>query len=178
MILMGLAAIGMAAGISAQAAQDHAPHAVLVAHAGHAHGHDMGQHAQASAQAKLSSTLAVSGCWIRSLPAPAPSAGYFLVKNSGDKPAKLQAASSATYGMIMLHQTTQHDGMSKMSETHDIVIPAGGELEFKPGGYHAMLEKPSAAPAIGSSVAMDFLFDSGEKASAQCEVKPANAKTR
>ncbi|UYO94454.1 copper chaperone PCu(A)C [Pollutimonas sp. M17] len=182
MILIGLAAIGGAAAVSAQAAdmsvrQDDA--VMMLAHAGHAHaqhGHDMGKHAQAMADAKTSSTLSVSACWIRSLPAPAPSAGYFLVKNTGSQPAKLQSASSPTYGMVMLHQTTQHEGMSKMSETHDIAIPAGGELEFKPGGYHAMLEKPSAAPAVGSHVSMDFLFDTGEKASAQCEVKPANTK--
>lgn len=183
-ILIGLLAFGGAVpGLSAQAAGVQARQGgavMLMAHAGHghaAHGHDMGGHAQAAANAKTSSTLSVSACWIRSLPAPAPSAGYFLVKNTGSKPAKLQSASSGTYGMVMLHQTTQQDGMSKMSETHDIVIPAGGQLEFKPGSYHAMLEKPSAVPAVGSSVSMDFLFDTGEKASAQCEVKPANTKT-
>jgi copper(I)-binding protein len=178
-VLIGLLAFGGAAmGVSAHAAGNHAQPGnavMLLAHAGL--GHDMGKHAKAAASAKTSSTLAVSACWIRSLPAPAPSAGYFLVKNTGSQPAKLQAASSPTYGMVMLHQTTHQDGMSKMSETHDIVIPAGGELEFKPGGYHAMLEKPVAAPAVGSSVNMDFLFDTGEKASAQCEVKPANTKT-
>ncbi|MFW7341528.1 copper chaperone PCu(A)C [Pollutimonas sp. H1-120] len=169
--------------LSAQAASVQAQQgdaAMPMAHAGHAHaahGHDMGGQAQAAAKAKTSSTLSVSACWIRSLPAPAPSAGYFLIKNTGGKPVKLQSAASATYGMVMLHQTTHQDGMSKMSETHDIVIPAGGQLEFKPGSYHAMLEKPAAAPAVGSSVSMNFLFDTGEKASAQCEVKPANTKT-
>lgn len=127
-------------------------------------------------KAKVSATLTVSDCWIRSLPVPAPSAGYFTVKNTGDSDAKLQAASSSTYGMVMLHQTTQKDGMSSMSETHDVVIPAKGQLEFKPGGYHAMLEKPQAAPAVGSKVAIDFLFSTGEKATAQCEVKPANTQ--
>nr|WP_255676047.1 copper chaperone PCu(A)C [Pusillimonas sp. MFBS29] len=127
-------------------------------------------------QARLSDSIQVSACWIRSLPAPAPSAGYFLVTNNGSKEVKLQAAVSPVYGMVMLHQTTNHDGMSRMSETHDIAIPAGGELEFKPGGYHAMLEQAKTVPAVGSQVAMDFLFDTGEKASAQCEVKPANTR--
>lgn len=149
-----------------------------LAHGGHGHGHGASSaDLQArAAQAKTSQTVDVSACWIRALPAPAPSAGYFLVKNAGKHDVKLQGAASATYGMVMLHQTTQQDGMSKMSETHDIVIPAGGELEFKPGGYHAMLEKADTPPAVGSQVAMDFLFDSGEKASAQCEVRPANTK--
>ncbi|NYT58315.1 copper chaperone PCu(A)C [Alcaligenaceae bacterium] len=156
---------------------------VAFAHADHAKQHDhahaaAGQDMQARADhAKLSESIQVSACWIRSLPAPAPSAGYFLVKNGGSKAVKLQGAVSSTYGMVMLHQTTNHDGMSKMSETHDIAIAAGSELEFKPGGYHAMLEQAKTAPAIGSQVAIDFLFDTGEKASAQCEVKPANTRT-
>ncbi|AEC22209.1 hypothetical protein PT7_3669 [Pusillimonas sp. T7-7] len=149
-------------------------------HASHAkqHGHAAAtQDLRAQAdQAKQSESVQVSECWIRSLPAPAPSAGYFLLKNGGDKDIKLQGAVSPTYGMVMLHQTMQHDGMSKMSETHDVVIPAGGELAFKPGGYHAMLEQAKTAPAIGSQVGIDLLFDNGEKASAQCEVKPANTK--
>src|SRR3546814_3856889 len=94
---------------------------MLLAHAGHAHGHDMGTHghamsAPATANTKVSSTLSVSACWIRSLPAPAPSAGYFLIKNTGSKSAKLQSASSATYGMVMLHQTTHQDG--KIGRAH------------------------------------------------------------
>lgn len=157
------------------------PVAVLIAHAGHDHGAaghaDKGQaHAHAISNAKVSTTVAVSQCWIRSMPAPAPSAGYFLVTNSGAAAVKLQGASSPGYGMVMLHQTTHQDGMSKMSETHDIAIAAGGQLEFKPGGYHAMLEKPVKIPAIGSQVKMDFLFDTGEKASVQCEVKAPNTK--
>ena len=153
---------------------------LLLTPATHAHGHAHGhaQHTQAAATAPLSQSLQVSACWIRALPAPAPSAGYFLVKNTGDKDVSLQGADSATYGMVMLHQTTHEGGMSRMSAANDIVIPARGELEFKPGGYHAMLEEPHAAPAVGSEVSIDFLFSTGEKASAQCEVKPANTRTK
>lgn len=174
----------MALSSAALASSAHAsvnPVAVLIAHAGHDHGAaahaDKAQaHAHAISNAKLATTLAVSQCWIRSMPAPAPSAGYFLVKNSGSAEVKLQGASSPAYGMVMLHQTTHQDGMSKMSATHDIAIAAGSQLEFKPGGYHAMLEKPVKVPAIGSQVDMDFLFDNGEKATAQCEVKAPNTK--
>jgi len=134
-------------------------------------GHD---HAPNAAAAKVSSTLTVSDCWIRSLPQPSPSAGYFVVHNSGSSPAKLKSATSDAYGMIMLHKTTTEGGMSKMSMTHDIAVPAKGKLEFKPGGYHAMLENARGPVAVGSSVSMEFLFDSGEKAQATCEVKPAN----
>ncbi len=149
--------------------------AMSMAQAGHGHGAQAGGHAMAAA--KVSSTLTVSGCWIRSLPTPAPSAGYFVVKNSSGKQAGLKSVSSAAYGMVMLHQTTQKDGMSRMSATQDIAIPAGGQLEFKPGGYHAMLEEPVKVPAVGGKVAMDFLFNTGEKASAECDVMAPNSRS-
>lgn len=123
--------------------------------------------------APVSTELTVSGCWVRSLPLPAPSAGYFLVKNQGASTVKLVAAASPSYDMVMLHQTTDHDGLSKMSMAESIDIPAKGELEFKPGGYHAMFEKPTSTIEIGSTVNMNFLFDNGQKAVADCEVKPA-----
>lgn len=154
-------------------------------HQGHDNGdsndhanHHMAQHsAPDMSKARVSDTISVSDCWIRAIPAPAPSGGYFVVHNKGDTEVKLQAAASSAYKMVMLHQTTQEDGMSKMSETHDIAIPAGGELAFKPGGYHAMLEQADTAPAVGDTIVLDLLFDNGEKASTQCEVKPANTRT-
>jgi copper(I)-binding protein len=129
----------------------------------------------AAGDAPVSKTLSVSDCWVRALPDPAPSAGYFVVKNSGHKADQLKGASSPAFGMVMLHQTTESGGMSKMAMVHDIAVAAGGTLEFKPGSYHAMLEKPIGALVVGSQIKMDFLFGSGEKASAMCQVKPANA---
>ncbi|PLC52336.1 copper transporter [Pollutimonas nitritireducens] len=189
---LGLCSLGL--GLSAQANEVHSVpfQPLLVAHAGHdhgagshaqpAHGHKVGAAASGAAASRMagapmSTTLTVSGCWIRSMPAPAPSGGYFVVSHSGSKPVQLIAASSTGYGMVMLHQTTHKDGMSRMSATHGVPIPAGGQLEFKPGAYHAMLEDPVKAHPIGSKIVMDFLFDNGEKASAECEIKPANTRT-
>lgn len=148
---------------------------MLLAHAGHHHAQAESESPQTAVySANVSKTVSVSDCWIRSLPEPAPSAGYFVIKNSGDKAVKVTGASAAAFGMVMLHQTTNEGGMSKMSMVEDVSIPAGGELAFKPGSYHAMLEKPKAALKVGAVTAIDFMFDSGEKAIALCEVKPAN----
>jgi copper(I)-binding protein len=161
------------------------PTPMLLAHAGHdhakhaasAHGHGSAHSSAAFEAAKPAESITVTQCWIRSIPLPAPSAGYFVVKNGGGKEVKLVAAASSVYGMVMLHRTTHEGGMSRMSEAQDIAIPAGGELAFKPGGYHAMLEKPATAPKVGDKVQIDFLFDNGQKTGAECEVKPANTKS-
>ncbi|MFT0545830.1 copper chaperone PCu(A)C [Allopusillimonas ginsengisoli] len=167
--LVAVLALGASLALSAQA-HEHAEKN------DHAHQHMAQHNAPDMSKAKVSDTISVSGCWIRAIPAPAPSGGYFVVHNNGDKEVKLQAAASPAYKMVMLHQTTQKDGMSKMSETHDIAIAAGGELEFKPGGYHAMLELGEKAPSVGDKIDLDLLFDNNEKVSVQCEVKPANTR--
>lgn len=129
---------------------------------------------EALAAMPVSSSVTVSDCWIRLLPLPAPSAGYFVASNKGAAPATLTGAASASYGHVMLHQTTHADGMSRMSLVQGVEIPAAQKLEFKPGGYHIMLEKPVREIKVGDTVPMQFLLASGDKAEADCEVKPAN----
>ena len=83
----------------------------------------------------------------------------------------LTGAHSPDYGMVMLHETTESGGMSKMSMVPQVAIPAGQDLVFKPGSYHMMLEKPRAGLKIGDSVQVDFTLSNGEGFSATCEVK-------
>lgn len=125
-------------------------------------------------KASVFNTLTVSNCWIRSLPRPTPSAGYFLIKNTGANDAKLTNLTIGEFDQVSLHQTTNEGGKSKMSMAHDILIPAGGELKFKPGSYHAMLEKPNQTLTVGTHVNAEFTFESSQKAITTCEIKPAN----
>lgn len=159
-LFAAILALGSTAAVGAAQGMEHAAHGAMP---------DMGA-------MPASTTLSVSNCWIRSLPTPAPSGGYFVIKNTGKQDVKLTGASSPAYGMVMLHQTTDKDGLSRMSETHDVVIPAMGELAFKPGAYHAMLEQPTGKITVGSKVDMTFAFSTHEKATAQCDIKAANTR--
>lgn len=119
-------------------------------------------------------SIEINDCWIRLVPSPAPSAGYFSARNQGDAAKTLTAAASSKYGQVMLHQTTHTDGMSRMSAVDGVEIVPGQTVQFKPGSYHIMLEKPASEIKVGDVIPMQFLFASGDKAEAQCEVKPAN----
>lgn len=155
-----------------QLAHSHAGHG---AHAAHASGQHMAPPSQDDIAAMaVSTSVQVSDCWIRLVPSPAPSAGYFVATNTGNAPATLKGAASARYAAIMLHQTTHTDGMSKMAHVPNVEIPAGQALQFKPGSYHLMLEKPAQEIKVGDTIPMQFLLASGDKAVANCEVKPAN----
>lgn len=184
-VFAGLVLFGGAAVASQGTIVDAHQGGILLAqsHAGHGKGghaaHMKGDHTASPSQTAIeamavSKSLQVSDCWIRLVPAPAPSAGYFVASNTGSDPVTLNGAASASYGSIMLHQTTHEDGMSKMSHVQGAEIPAGQALQFKPGSYHLMLEKPAREIKVGDTVAMQLLLASGEKAVADCEVKPAN----
>jgi copper(I)-binding protein len=157
-----------------QVAHAHGDHWQHAQGNGHGHGHARPGPSQEAIAAMPTAAVDISECWIRLLPLPAPSAGYFNAKNSGTDTVTLSGAASKQYGAVMLHQTTHKDGMSRMSSVEGVDIAPGQMLQFKPGGYHIMLEKPAAQIKVGDVVPMQFLFTSGQKAEADCEVKPAN----
>lgn len=119
--------------------------------------------------------VSTSQCWIRQLPAPAPSGGFLLIHNSGASAAVLKSVHSPDYGQVMMHRTTESGGMSSMAPVQDLKVPAGGDLAFKPGSYHLMLEQPRAGLKVGDTVQMQFQLADGGEFSAACEVRPANA---
>lgn len=98
-----------------------------------------------------------------------------MAHNAGPADVELTGAHSPDYGMVMLHETTESNGMSKMSMVHQVAIPAGQDLAFKPGSYHLMLEQPRAGLKIGDTVQVDFTLSNGEGFSATCEVKSPKA---
>lgn len=73
----------------------------------------------------------------------------------------------------MLHQTTEENGLSKMSMVDEIEIPVGQDFELKPGGYHLMLEQGKAGLKVGDHVQVDFALGNGQRLTTQCELKPA-----
>jgi copper(I)-binding protein len=129
----------------------------------------------AAATSTAAGPVSASQCWIRQLPAPAPSGGFLVIHNSGTSDEVLESVRSPDYGQVMMHQTTESGGMSAMSPVHDLKVPAGGDVAFKPGSYHLMLEQPRVGLKVGDTVQMHFRLAGGGEFSAACEVRPANA---
>jgi copper(I)-binding protein len=67
------------------------------------------------------------------------SAAYMVIANSGATPDALVAARCACAASATVHQTETMAGMSMMESTGPVVIPAHGQVVFKPGGLHVML---------------------------------------
>ncbi|MEZ5871023.1 MAG: copper chaperone PCu(A)C [Nitratireductor sp.] len=70
------------------------------------------------------------------------SGGYMVIRNKGGEPDRLVAASVDFAGKTEIHQMAMNgDVMVMRPVAGGLEIPAGGEVELKPGGYHIMFMK-------------------------------------
>jgi copper(I)-binding protein len=122
------------------------------------------------------SGLSLSDGWVRSIMASRPAAGYFTLRNDGDKPHKLVAASSPGCGMLMIHRSKNENGIDKMAMVDSVDVPPHQSVSFAPGGYHLMCMKPTEAVKPGKSVSITLTFDDGGTMTADFPVKSATGK--
>jgi periplasmic copper chaperone A len=120
--------------------------------------------------------ITVKSPWVRWLPSNLPAAGYATLVNASDKPIDLIDVSSADYGSAMLHQTVANGSTQKMVMVDKLTVPAHGEAQIAPGGYHLMLEDAKHTVAPGDTVHLKLHFSDGETIDTAFPVKsPAQA---
>lgn len=97
--------------------------------------------ATARAHAYELGDLTIDHPWSRATPASAPvGAGYLVVTNRGKTDDRLVSGTSTVSTKVEIHDMAIVDGVMRMRALDQgIVVPAGGKIEFKPGGYHIML---------------------------------------
>ena len=58
-----------------------------------------------------------------------------------------------------------------MVQVDKVEIPAGGTVEFKPGGYHIMFMDLVSTPATGSTVDLTLVFAKAGSITVKAEVR-------
>ncbi len=87
---------------------------------------------------------------------------YARIENGGPDDALVDLASPlARRGS--LHATETAGGMTTMRAIASMPIPGGDRLELLPGARHGMLEELERDLAVGDTVEVVFLFDSGTR---------------
>jgi periplasmic copper chaperone A len=124
----------------------------------------------------LAADVAVNDAWFRALPGKLPAGGYFTLHNAGVTSVTLTGASSPACGMLMLHKTENEGGTGMMMDMPSIVVPAGGDVTFAPGGYHLMCNDPTQAMKPGTRVTVTLEFAGGAKLTESFVVKDARGK--
>lgn len=99
------------------------------------------------------------------------SAVYLTIKN-GAAADRLTAARGTIAKSVEIHQTTMEGGNAKMSPVSAIEIPANGQIELKPGGYHIMLVEPVHELKAGDAFSIVLVFDRAGEVTVPVAVQP------
>ena len=105
--------------------------------------------------------IVVSGEWARPiLIAGRPGGAYFHIKNNGAEADKLVSATSSISPRVEVHEHTMTDGVMKMSQVEGgLEIPAGGDVDLKPGSYHIMMFDTDNKYGPGDKIDLKLEFE-------------------
>lgn len=115
----------------------------------------------AGAAELASQALVIGQAWARATPPNAQTgAAYFSIRNTGDTPERLTAASvpADVAARAELHEHATVNGMMAMRQVAGIDIPAGKTVALRPGGYHLMLVGLKRPLKVGERLALTLRF--------------------
>jgi copper(I)-binding protein len=117
------------------------------------------------AAAPRSVEVDVRQAWARPVAAAGMnSAGYMVLANRGRTPITLTGATSPLAREVMVHRTTQMNGVSSMrAMSQGLVIAPGGQVAFAPGGNHFMVMGLKRALKPGERLPLTLTFDGGRR---------------
>lgn len=99
--------------------------------------------------------------WSRETPHGARvAAGYVRIVNHGSEADRLVSATGEIAGRTEIHEMAVDDkGVMTMRPIEGVDIPAGGEVELKPGGFHIMFLDLKDARKKGETFAGSLTFE-------------------
>ena len=110
--------------------------------------------------------IKVSDAWARETVAgQSATAAYMTIANDGAGDDRLVSVAAPAPAMAMLHSSESSGGIARMREMGTgVAIPAGGRIEFKPGGSHVMVTGLGAPLKPSQSLKLTLRFEkSGER---------------
>ena len=113
------------------------------------------------AQQATGPQIKIEDAWARpSVGAEMNGAIYFRIVNDGKEADTLLSAGTPSAQAAEVHESMADDnGVMSMKPREIIEIPAGGEVEFKPGGLHVMLVMIKQPLAVGDEVQLTLRFE-------------------
>ena len=97
--------------------------------------------------------------WVRAVPPVAKtSAAYFTIHNHTSQEEKVLSAHSPIAEATEFHTVTMQGEMMLMHPVKEIIIPAKGMTELKPGSFHIMFVNLKEVPKVGEKVPLTLKF--------------------
>lgn len=117
--------------------------------------------------------LKIGHPWSRATPKSAPvGGGYMTITNTGTTDDRLVSVAADVSAKVELHEMAVVDGVMKMKALDGgMVVPAGGSVAFKPGGYHVMFIGLKAPLVEGQNFKGTLTFEKAGKVDVDFKVE-------
>jgi copper(I)-binding protein len=96
---------------------------------------------------------------------------FLTLMNKGQEDDRLVAAQTDVAATVEIHQTTMEGDVMRMQPVSAIEIPAGGQVELKPGDYHIMLIGLHHDLAVGDRFSVILTFEKSGTLTVEAEVR-------
>lgn len=122
-------------------------------------------------------SLEIDHPWSRATPKAAPvGGGYMTITNTGTTADRLISVTAGISDTVEIHEMSVVDGIMKMRALDaGIVIPAGGAVALKPGGYHVMFIGLHGPVEIGHDFKGTLTFEKAGKIEVEFQVQTVGA---
>jgi len=114
--------------------------------------------------------IVVKDAWVRATVPQQKATGAFMQIQS-TKNVRLIEVQSAAAGLVEVHEMKMDNNVMKMRAIPQLDVPAGKNVELKPGGYHVMLMDLKAQAKAGDAVTLKLIFEDENKKQETVDVK-------
>lgn len=123
--------------------------------------------------------ITVNGAYARATPPNAPTSAIFMqMNNNSEQTVSLVSASTPAAGRVELHTMLMDGDVMQMRQVEKIEVPAGKQVELKPGGLHLMLFDLANKFAEGEEVELTLVFSNGSQQQLTVPVKKVMHKMK
>ena len=99
-------------------------------------------------------------------------AAFMLIKNEGRESDRLVGGQTEVAEVVEVHETVLEGDVMKMQMLAEgLEVPARGEVQLEPGGYHVMLIGMKQDLNVGESYTLELQFEKSGMISVEPEVR-------
>jgi periplasmic copper chaperone A len=120
--------------------------------------------------------VTVASPWTRAAGQGGTGAGFMTLRNAGATPDRLVSARAAIARTVELHTHIHDNGVMRMRPVPAIEVPARGEVQLRPSGFHLMLIGLTAPLRQGERIPVTLVFERAGEVQVELTVESAGAR--
>ena len=114
--------------------------------------------------------VTATDAWVRGTVPAQKTTGAFVTLHSTDE-ARLVAVTTPAASSAEIHSSEDRQGVMHMHAVDGLALPAGRNVELRPGGFHIMLVGLTRTLGAGESVPLTFTVEDRQGRRTQVEVR-------